>query len=761
MDARARILVIDDESEIREACRRALASGGFAVEEARDGKEGWSKIQGAPVDLVLLDVSLRGALSLDLLNRIRARDPDVICILMAEPVAAGLATNLVRQGAYDFLLLPFTSDALLLAVERGLERRRLQAEARRLRSFEAEAQRLTIEKARLEELDKAKAAFIRLVSHELQSPAAAVQSYLQLILDGYIQPDKQREIVAKAAARASEEITLIQDLLELGRLQGVKDRGRVIPVRLNEVLEQALESLRDQAAQKGLRLTVDVAPDVPPVLGVVGEFKSLWTNLISNAVKYTPAGGEVTVSLRTDGKQAIGQVSDTGIGISPDARERLFTEFYRAENARASSLRGTGLGLAIVKRIVEEAGGQIWVESELGRGSSFTFVLPAATGPVTAVEAPAAESAEQGGVLPVREGRTRLWVVAKATMPALLARWAEGHEVFGPVAAGDGHFEFARIEEERDLRLDYNTSILPPKKVLLPQREALFSFRQGATPPGAGGIDAQPVLDDRPRVLAGIHTCDLHAFRLLDAVFASGQQDEHYRARRGATRVISVECLAPCDSHAFCKSMNTLSATDGFDLHMVDLGDAYAIQVGTAAGEALLGDGNGIRPAAEADFAALNRILAEKWPRFPYRLDFDGEELPSLMALSYKSPLWRELGERCLACGACNLVCPTCYCFNVLDEVALDGTSGERVRTWDSCQLDEFARVATGENFRETRAQRQRHRFFRKGKYIPDVHGELGCVGCGRCARACLVHITPVEVWNGLHAEHGRDGGAR
>jgi sulfhydrogenase subunit beta (sulfur reductase) len=760
MDARARVLVIDDESEIREACRRALASGGFAVDEARDGKEGWAKIQSTPADLILLDVGLRGSVSLDLVNRIRERDPDAICILLAEPAAAGLATNLVRQGAYDFLPVPFTSDGLLLAVERGLERRKLQAEARRMRSFEAEVQRLALEKARLEELDKAKAAFIRLVTHELQSPAAAVQSYLQLILDGYIPPEQQREVVAKAAARANEEITLIQDLLELGRLQGVKDRGQVIPVHLNEVLEQALESLRDQAAQKGLRLAVEVAPDVPSVRGVASEFKSLWSNLISNAVKYTPAGGEVTVILRTDGTQAIGQVRDTGIGISPEARNRLFTEFFRAENAKASNLRGTGLGLAIVKRVVEGAGGQIWVESELGRGSSFTFVLPAATETDAAAVAPAEEAGQALG-LQVREDRARLWVVDKAALPVLLAGWAEQYEITGPLAVGDGHFEFAPIEDGRDLRLDYNTTILPPKKVLLPQREALFNFRQGAAPPGAGGLATQPVLDTLPRVLAGIHTCDLHAFRLLDAVFVSGHRDEHYMARRGATRIVSVECLAPCDKHAFCKSMNTLSATDGFDLHLVDLGDAYAIQIGTAAGEALLGSGSGIRPAAEPDFTVLNRILSEKWPRFPYRLDFDGEELPSLMALSYKSPLWRELGERCLACGACNLVCPTCYCFNMLDEVSLDGTSGERVRAWDSCQLDEFARVATGENFRETRAQRQRHRFFRKGKYIPDVHGELGCVGCGRCARACLVHITPVEVWNGLHAEHGRQGGAR
>jgi len=150
----------------------------------------------------------------------------------------------------------------------------------------------------------------------------------------------------------------------------------------------------------------------------------------------------------------------------------------------------------------------------------------------------------------------------------------------------------------------------------------------------------------------------------------------------------------------------------------------------------------------------LDKTLSAKWSRFPLKLNVPGRDLPSLLALSYKSPLWEELGQRCLACGSCNIVCPTCYCFDVREQISLDGKTGERYRVWDSCQLDEFARVGTGENFRKSRAQRLRNRFFRKGKYIPDMHHALGCVGCGRCARACLVDITPVDVWNSLFKAH-------
>jgi len=173
----------------------------------------------------------------------------------------------------------------------------------------------------------------------------------------------------------------------------------------------------------------------------------------------------------------------------------------------------------------------------------------------------------------------------------------------------------------------------------------------------------------------------------------------------------------------------------------------------TDRGRALLDRHAETRPATEADYKRLNGVLAEKWPRFWYRLDFDVSELPSLLRVSYKSPLWEELGRRCLSCGSCTNVCPTCYCFNVQDEVDFALSLGKRTRVWDSCQLDEFATVAGGHNFRPARAARQRHRFLRKGQYQADAYGLLGCVGCGRCGQACLAKINPVDTFNALYHE--------
>jgi ferredoxin len=132
-------------------------------------------------------------------------------------------------------------------------------------------------------------------------------------------------------------------------------------------------------------------------------------------------------------------------------------------------------------------------------------------------------------------------------------------------------------------------------------------------------------------------------------------------------------------------------------------------------------------------------------------LTFPKREIPQLLEHSEGSLFWEEKAGKCLSCGTCNLVCPTCYCFDVLDDMELDLSNGERLRRWDGCLLQDFARVATGENFRETRASRYRHRFFRKGLYLFKVLGDVACVGCGRCASSCLPDIAdPVDAFNRL-----------
>jgi signal transduction histidine kinase len=243
-------------------------------------------------------------------------------------------------------------------------------------SCEVRAGELAQLNARLADLDKARSQFIRLVTHELRAPVAAIQSYLRLILDGYVPAEKQREIIEKSERRASEQLALISDLLDLARLQDKRGEAEPVPVNVGEILHSVADLMQARAEDKDLLFSVEVESNLPTVKATPDHIKRLWTNLISNAIKYTEPGGIVVVTLSQNPNYVVGTVRDTGIGMSKEQMSRLFEEFYRTEEAKAMERQGTGLGLSIVKRIVESHGGRIWVESEQGKGSKFSFALP-------------------------------------------------------------------------------------------------------------------------------------------------------------------------------------------------------------------------------------------------------------------------------------------------------------------------------------------------------------------------------------------------
>ncbi|MFZ5918785.1 MAG: ATP-binding protein [Chloroflexota bacterium] len=377
MEQNERILVIDDEAGIRAGCQRALSPRGFQVEVAATGREGLARFQENGFALVLLDVMMPDSRGIDLLRPILAHDPEAICIIITGFATVELAVEAIKNGAYDFISKPFSADTLLLVVQKGLETRRLRQEARRLEQVEQQAQRLAEEKVILEELDRVKSAFMLTVAHELRAPIAAIQSYLTLILQGYASVQEQRPMLQRATQRAEELLELVDDLLNLARLQEVREESKKQPLSVEEILEDVLKLHAAEAEERELVVQTDVRP-CRQVVANPAHIRRLWTNLISNAIKYTPQGGQITVRLYPSADDGIvGEVQDTGIGISKEDQAHLFTEFFRTDQAKTFARRGTGLGLSIVKQIVEQYGGQITVESELGLGSRFTFRLPA------------------------------------------------------------------------------------------------------------------------------------------------------------------------------------------------------------------------------------------------------------------------------------------------------------------------------------------------------------------------------------------------
>lgn len=243
-------------------------------------------------------------------------------------------------------------------------------------SCELRAAELAELNRRLQELDRTRTLFIRLVTHELRAPVAAIQSYLQLILQGYVPEERLHEILSKAEQRARDQLDLIADLLDLARLGEPLDEAKTEPVDIAAVLQDILDMMQARLQDRAQRLQVDVQSNLPTVQAKEEHVRQVWVNLISNAIKYTPEGGDITVKLWQEEDGVHGLVRDTGIGISPEEQAHVFENFYRTEAAKAMARHGTGLGLSIVRGIMERYGGRIWLESEVGKGTTFFFVLP-------------------------------------------------------------------------------------------------------------------------------------------------------------------------------------------------------------------------------------------------------------------------------------------------------------------------------------------------------------------------------------------------
>jgi len=384
----ATILVVDDELGIREGCRRVLSRTGHRVVVAAAGEEGWQQIQSNQFDLVLLDVMMPDINGLELLKRIVPFDPELVCIIITGYATIELGVQAIKEGAYDFIAKPFDSHTLLLTVNQGLERRRLSLEAHRLAQVEAEKEALERRKAELERealeqralelerLDRIKSAFTLTVAHELRAPVAAIQSYLRLLLDGYIPVEKQKEYLARAEQRTAEQLELISDLLDLAHLQNPDLRIKREPVNLAKSFREVCDLMSSRAQEKRVQFTVSVPKEAPTISADPKHIKQLWSNLVSNAIKYTNEGGAVAVTMAVQDEQVVTSVCDTGIGIAPEELTHIFEEFYRTKAAKACSEMGTGLGLPLVKRIVETYQGHIDMQSTVNEGSTFTVTLP-------------------------------------------------------------------------------------------------------------------------------------------------------------------------------------------------------------------------------------------------------------------------------------------------------------------------------------------------------------------------------------------------
>ncbi len=358
-----RIIVIDDDAVMRLSCFKILDKEGYVVETYEDGQQGLNAIRNQQPDLLVVDLKMPKIGGMEVITHVHEINPEICIVVITGYATIGTAVDAMKAGAYDFLPKPFTPDELRLIIKRGIERAELAEKSRRL----------TKEKEILQRR------FLALVSHQLQSPLVAVQQYLDVLKHLGDIPNKQalqNEWIDRSLNRIKEMISIIRDWLTIAKCESGQFVEKLGKIAIKPIIDDLLQTYCESAAENHIRLISELNDSLPAVKAHNECIKMLFSNLISNAIKYNKNGGSVRISAKDDLEQLIISVSDSGVGIPPDKLELIFEEFYRVKDESIKNISGTGLGLPICKKIVDELGGKIIVESEYSKGTSFQVFLP-------------------------------------------------------------------------------------------------------------------------------------------------------------------------------------------------------------------------------------------------------------------------------------------------------------------------------------------------------------------------------------------------
>jgi len=313
----------------------------------------------------------------------------------------------------------------------------------------------------------------------------------------------------------------------------------------------------------------------------------------------------------------------------------------------------------------------------------------------------------------------------------------------------ENQFIFRPVKDVNEITLKYIPTILPPKKYYYPQKEKLFRFKVKPFK------TSKAIKAFEEYILFAVHTCDIAGIQCMDVVFRDSPEDPNYLNRKEKMTIIGIECLEYCDKYANCTSMGNHVPRGGYDLMLVDIGEKFILHINSEKGERLVHGLAYIKELDDKDMLNLERVREAKKKIFKEEFTGPLTKVYEAFDKHFTSAVWQDVGRRCVACGNCTNVCPTCYCFDVADEMELSFNEGMRYRIWNSCQMDDFAKVAGGEDFRKGRDGRQRHRYYRKFKYSVDKYNRYFCTGCGRCTRTCMAEISLIETVNSLVAEEG------
>lgn len=474
---KARILVIDDEPRIRDACRMVLEEMGAEVAVAENGEAGLKLISERHFDIVLVDLMMPVLSGFEVLAQIKEDHPDTVVVVITGYATLEHSIEAMKKGAFDFIPKPFTPDHLRVVVGKSLKytralqdisdsKSRLRVMVNRLmdgvmtsdlegrvvlanpaflqmvghhdhkvtglavgevvsdptihgmieqalampshtfteivevlqrqedgeeRFFDARCApfrsrtgttlgAITVlhDITAIKKMERMKSEFVSMVSHEIRSPMNSLLMQMKIILDGLAGEvtDKQREILERASGKIQNLTAMVSELLDLARIESGLVINEKEPVALAELLREQAAFHQAGAAAKDIVLQLEPLPELPIIEANRRGLEEVFTNLITNAIKYSPSQSRITLTAKLEDEAISVAVADTGYGIPEEDLEAVFNRFYRVKDSNTRDIHGTGLGLAIVKSIVKAHHGTIKVTSTLGKGTTFTVLLP-------------------------------------------------------------------------------------------------------------------------------------------------------------------------------------------------------------------------------------------------------------------------------------------------------------------------------------------------------------------------------------------------
>ena len=382
MSTDATVIVVEDEVGTRVTLCGILEDAGYRVIGLERGADALDMIRRSPFDAVITDIRLPDVDGIEILELAKEINPEVAVIMMTGYASMETAVDAVNQGAYAYFVKPINPDEMKTTIANALKQQRLSLENKRLvDSLQRTNKQLVEANRELKKATQAKSKFLASMSHELRTPLNVIVGFSELMMDqvpGKIN-DEQRQCFSDILESSQHLLNLINDVLDLSKIESGKVELKLENVVLTEVIESSARIIMPLLTPRKQSLDIEIEEGLPPVYADEAKLGQVLRNMVGNSSKFTPDGGKLKIEAAREDDWCQVSVIDNGKGIKKEDQERIFEPFCQLDDYVGRERSGVGLGLTLVKQIVERQGGRIWVESEYGKGSRFTFTLPLAT----------------------------------------------------------------------------------------------------------------------------------------------------------------------------------------------------------------------------------------------------------------------------------------------------------------------------------------------------------------------------------------------